>query len=412
MIRKILQWIVFCVFLGTLVFFSIKQYQITHPEEVKATTEISNSQTDTTNSSCEEQSCSSCPSKGNCNGKESNATISPSTGKDQFKEPSGDEFTEVSSSESSNSEEFKDVSNSEFQEVSGDEFQEVSTDEFQEVSNDEFQNSAEVTPTEPAKTDKVKIDWVKYYPTFIRFSILFMLLALISIFYHTKWIHYFRYPILMGSLVYFGFILGGCPCILVMFNDTLLLFSGKTALLVYPILLLIIILMTILFGKIWCGWLCHFGALQEFLFRNPRMQLLRSKLAQKVLHIIQKATFIALGIWILVAQINIVCTYDPFIKIFTLSASGWLAYLLVGLLIGSSVLIYRPFCRAICPVGMLLNYTSQLPFANKIVLDGCTECKKCHKYCKMGSIHDKKVDMACIACGECNQSKCEGIKLN
>ncbi|MBP1672311.1 MAG: iron-sulfur binding protein [Bacteroidetes bacterium] len=411
MIRKILQWIVFCVFLGTLVFFSIKQYRISHPEEVKATSEISNSQQDTTNSSCIEQSCGSCPSKENCTGKGSNASIPPSTGKEEFKAPSGDEFSEVSSTETEKKEEFKEGSNDEFQDASGSEFQEVSNDEFQEVSNDEFQNRADVTNAVPAKTEKVKIDWVKYYPTFIRFSILFMLLAIISIFYHTKWIHYFRYPILLGSLVYFGFILGGCPCILVMFNDMLLLFSGKLSLVVYPIILLIIIIMTILFGKIWCGWLCHFGALQEFLFRNPRMQLLRSKIAQKVLHIIQRATFIAFGIWILVAQINIVCTYDPFVKIFTLSASGWLAYLLVGILILSSVLIYRPFCRAICPVGMLLNLTTKLPFANKIVLDGCTECKKCHKYCKMGSIHDKKVDMACIACGECNQSKCEGIKL-
>jgi polyferredoxin len=196
-----------------------------------------------------------------------------------------------------------------------------------------------------------------------------------------------------------------------MFNDTLLLFSGKLSLLIYPVILLILIILTIVFGKIWCGWLCHLGALQEFLFRNPRMQLLRSVNAQKILHIIQRATFLALGIWILVAQINIVCTYDPFIKIFTLSASGWLAYLLVGALIVSSLLIYRPFCRAICPVGMLLNLTTKLPFANKIVLDGCTECKKCHKYCKMGSIKGGKVDMACIACGECNQSKCEGIKL-
>lgn len=400
MIRKFIQWLCLAMLVGLLVFFSVKQYQITKKE--KALTETTPSVQEPTD--CASQSCGSCPSKESCSekGAESNASIPKSTGTDEFKEVNTDEFSEVSENST-------EPSNSEFEEVSNSEFEEVSSNEFQETSSD---TNLVSTPTEEVNNKTISsINIEKYYPTFIRFTILFILLALISIFYHTKWIHYFRYPILMGSLIYFGFILGGCPCILIMFNDTLLLFSGNLSLLIYPIILLIIIILTILFGKIWCGWLCHFGALQEFLYRNPRMQLLRSKTAQKILHIIQRATFIALGIWILVTQSNIVCTYDPFIKIFTLSASGWLAYLLVGILILSSVLIYRPFCRAICPVGMLLNLTTKLPFSNKIVLDGCTECKKCHKYCKMGSIKEGKVDMACIACGECNQSKCEGIKL-
>lgn len=393
MIRKIIQWSVIAILAFVLVFFSVKQYQITHPQQTTENkTEIS-VPGDTTTSTCGETSCSACPSKENCNGKESNATIPKSDGKDEFKEASSDEFTEVSS----------------------DEFQDASaTSEFEDVSASEFQDVSDTTAkaqTAPVVEEKPKVDLTKYYPTFIRFSILFIFLGLISIFYQKNWIHYFRYPILLGSLIYFGFILGGCPCILVMFNDTLLLLSGKGMLWVYPSILLIIILLTILYGKIWCGWLCHFGALQEFLFRNPRMKLLRTKRAQKILHFVQTFSFLALTIWILFAQINIVCTYDPFVKIFTFTATGWLAYTLIGLLIVSSLLVYRPFCRAVCPIGLILNWSTRLPFANKIVLDGCTGCKKCHKYCKMGSIQDKKVDMACIACGECNQSKCEGIQL-
>ncbi|HNX21526.1 MAG TPA: 4Fe-4S binding protein [Bacteroidales bacterium] len=393
MIRKIIQWSVIAFLTFVLVFFSVKQYQIAHPQQATENkTEIS-APVDTATSSCEETSCGACPSKDNCNGKASNATIPKSDGKDEFKEASTDEFTEVSSDE------FQDAS-------ATSEFEDVSASEFQDVTDTTSQAQAA-----PVVEEKPKVDLTKYYPTFIRFSILFILLGLISIFYHKNWIHYFRYPILLGSLIYFGFILGGCPCILVMFNDSLLLLSGKGMLWVYPTILLSIVLLTILFGKIWCGWLCHFGALQEFLFRNPRMKLWRTKRTQKILHFVQTFSFLALTIWILFAQINIVCTYDPFVKIFTFSGSGWLAYTLIGLLIISSLLVYRPFCRAVCPIGLILNWSSRLPFANKIVLDGCTGCKKCHKYCKMGSIQDKKVDMACIACGECNQSKCEGIQL-
>lgn len=400
MIRKFIQWLCLAMLVGLLVFFSVKQYQITKKE--KALTETVPSVQEPTD--CETQSCGNCPTKDSCSekGSQSNATIPKSTGTDEFQEVSTDEFSEVTETKTN-------CKNSEFEEVSTSEFEEVSSDEFQETSTDT--NLVSTTTEEIDKETISSINIEKYYPTFIRFTILFILLALISIFYHTKWIHYFRFPILLGSLIYFGFILGGCPCILVMFNDSLLLFSGKLSLLIYPLILLIIIILTILFGKIWCGWICHLGALQEFLFRNNRFSILRSKKSQNALHIIQSFSFVALTIWILTTQLNIVCKYDPFTKIFTLMASDWLSYLLIGLLIASSLLIYRPFCRAICPIGLILNWTSKLPFANKIVLDGCTECRKCAKYCKMGSIKGNKIDMACIACGECNQSKCESIKL-
>ena len=373
MIRKFIQWLCLALLGGLLLFFSVKQHQISQKE--KTQTEITPTVKEPID--CSTQPCGSCPSKESCSekGSESNASIPQSTGTDEFQEVSTDEFSEVS------------------------EFEEVATNEFEEVASDEIQETSS------------SINIEKYYPTFIRILIAFIILSIIGIFYHKKWIHYFRYPILLGSLIYFGFVLGGCPCILVMFNDSLLLFSGKLTLFIYPLILLIIIILTILFGKIWCGWICHLGALQEFLYKDHRFTLLRSQKAQKILHIVQSISFVALAIWILTTQLNIVCKYDPFVNIFTLRASGWLAYLLIGILILSSLLIYRPFCRAICPVGLILNWTSRLPFANKIVLDGCTECKKCHKYCKMGSIKGGKVDMACIACGDCNKSKCEGIKL-
>ncbi|HPS71735.1 MAG TPA: hypothetical protein PLM70_05750, partial [Bacteroidales bacterium] len=120
MIRKIIQWSVIAFLTFVLVFFSVKQYQIAHPQQATENkTEIS-APVDTATSSCEETSCGACPSKDNCNGKASNATIPKSDGKDEFKEASTDEFTEVSSDEfqdASATSEFEDVSASEFQDV-------------------------------------------------------------------------------------------------------------------------------------------------------------------------------------------------------------------------------------------------------------------------------------------------------
>ncbi|MGI5821111.1 MAG: 4Fe-4S binding protein, partial [Bacteroidales bacterium] len=187
--------------------------------------------------------------------------------------------------------------------------------------------------------------------------------------------------------------------------------SGNSTLLIYPTLLIVLIIMTFLFGKIWCGWLCHIGALQEFLYKGERLQWLKSKKSQKILHIIQSSAVVILIIAILITKTNLVCQYFPFVNIFMLQIFNPITYFLVGLVIISSLLIYRPFCRTVCPVGLILNWVSRIPFAKRVRISECKECKRCHRLCKMGSIQGGAIDMSCIACGECSQANCETIQL-
>jgi polyferredoxin len=245
----------------------------------------------------------------------------------------------------------------------------------------------------------------------IGLCVAFSLFCVIGLAYKTVTIQHLRPVILLASLVYFGFIVGGCPCILLYFQGFILFLVGKTFFWVSFAAITTILVLSIIFGPMWCGWLCWLGALQEFIFQQNKWNLLKTKKAQKILIYIQTATFVALVIWIVVAQRPALCRYDPFVSIFRLKIFNWVGYITVPLLLISSLFIFRPFCRILCPIGWLLYIIKFIPFAAKLKIVDCTGCRRCHPYCKLRAIHGKQIDKTCIMCGECKKAKCEAITL-
>ena len=79
-----------------------------------------------------------------------------------------------------------------------------------------------------------------------------------------------RYLFLLSSLVFLGFYSGGCPCMISSFQNFILLLLGEPVQWLSLIWVLALLPITYFFGKVWCGWVCHLGAFQEFLFKNLR----------------------------------------------------------------------------------------------------------------------------------------------
>lgn len=245
----------------------------------------------------------------------------------------------------------------------------------------------------------------------IGLCIVFILLCIIGLSYNSKTIQYFRPLILLCSLAYFGFISDNCNCILFYFQGSILFLSGNSFFWLSFVIILSILLLSVIFGPIWCGWLCWLGALQEFIFKENRWKLLKTEKIQKILHYIQTAALLSLVIWVIVSQYPVLCTYDPFISIFRLRIFNWLGYITIPLLLISSLFIYRPFCRILCPIGWLLYVIQYIPFAAKLTTTDCTNCRKCCHYCKLDAIHNKKINKTCIMCGECKKANCSHIHL-
>lgn len=247
----------------------------------------------------------------------------------------------------------------------------------------------------------------------------FCLLALIGFGIRYKAVRQLRGVFLVLGVVWLGFYRGGCTCMISSFQDLILgVTSGHWQ---WVDLLWIAMLLgaTYLFGRVWCGWLCHLGGLQDLLYRTPKLKILASEKSQRVLRVVRYAVF---GVWVLqllLTRSNLFCRYDPFKSIFNMIFTDWVSIALAIVLLLTSVLIYRPFCRTMCPVGVLLGWVQKLPGARKMRIgDACGGCGMCVKECPAHAVRRADGTMtvdkeSCLACGECaTVCKKQTIKMN
>jgi polyferredoxin len=84
---------------------------------------------------------------------------------------------------------------------------------------------------------------------------------------------------------------------------------------------------------------------------------------------------------------------------------AWKAGLLAAVIF-ISIIISRPFCKYICPLGAiyaLLNRHAMLRY--NVDEDACTHCGKCAKACQMQVDPSKQPNHPeCIRCGECKKA--------
>ncbi len=324
--------------------------------------------------------------------------IADENGVDEFN-PIGEEF------ETLDKEENIDASLDEFSEA-GDEFSEASG-EFSEISTDEFSSTLD-NKTVDNSTNEGLTDVDKEF--LIELLILFLITIIVGLFINHYFFQKLRPFVMLSMLVWLGFIHGGCPCMISSFQNLILASVGVEVNWVSLLWFIGLIPITYFLGRVWCGWLCHLGALQDFVFSATRFEILKSQKHQKILKIIQASVFVLLLLQIAITRTNIYIHYDPFKVAFNLFSATVTGYVLLFILLISSVLIYRPFCRTICPVGLVLGWISLLPKARKVTQDiSCIDCVKCSKTCKTGAIlyvqKQSVINEAnCIACGDCLKS--------
>ncbi len=242
-----------------------------------------------------------------------------------------------------------------------------------------------------------------------RYWVLFAILVIALIGYIKK-IYWVRYLTMLSSLAYFGFYSGSCLCETGAFEMLFVYIGMGKYSFIGMILLRIVVLIVIVyfFGNIFCGWVCHKGALQEFLYRE-RFAI---NIPWKVDFYLKKLRYFFLGLIIfypLIKKQRIFNKIDPFKGIFNFTAEFYLLVLIVVFLV-ASIFIYRPFCRYICPLGALLGIINKIGLF-KIELTDSTKCihrNICEKKCPMKALKMKeKPEVSkefCFACLECKLS--------
>jgi polyferredoxin len=179
------------------------------------------------------------------------------------------------------------------------------------------------------------------------------------------------------------------------------------------------------FGRFVCGFLCPFGLIQELAHKIPFPKKLRTFKGDRSL---RRAKYGALAIFVVLLPLfaadaagsgspwfcKWICPAGALEAGIPLVAAnpvlrGTLGFLfawklaILGIVILLSVIVRRPFCKYLCPLGAVYALFNKVSVYRYQVDDGkCTRCDACESACLM-IIHPQKETNhpECVRCGKC-----------
>ncbi len=285
----------------------------------------------------------------------------------------------------------------EFSSEGSDEFSEENTDEFSEGNVEEFSEFSESKEEEYIpKTNWNRFNWA--------IGILFATLIAGFFVRHEK-TRKLRPLFLLAAVVILGFYRGG-PGIISSFQNVILVSIGQYWKWTAIVLFMGVVILTYFQGKVFCGWICYLGAIQEFLYIG-KIKILQTEKAQKIMRITRYILFAIITMQVIITQSIEWSKIGPFKIIFNLYSPNITGYILLGVLLISSLFIHRPFCKMICPAGLIFGWVTKIPGASVLgITNSCVGCKTCNTSCKINAItregKTSKLDnQECVMCGEC-----------
>lgn len=163
-------------------------------------------------------------------------------------------------------------------------------------------------------------------------------------------------------------------------------------------------LVAVLFGNIYCGYMCPFGALQELigLLLPARLRpVLSLEQMQKARFVKYVVLFVLIALYFVSRNRNAIAP-DPLIKAFSFSHFDTVLLVIIGIVIVGSVFYSRFWCRYFCPAGAFLS------LFNKIALFSRFLPAKRYANCEYGLSFNDRVD--CIYCDKCRfESRNAGV---
>ena len=183
-----------------------------------------------------------------------------------------------------------------------------------------------------------------------------------------------------------------------------------------------------LIGRGVCGYLCPFGLVQDLLHKIPFVKKIETFKGDKAL---RKAKYLILLVFVILLPlflVDIIGQGAPYfcklicpvgmmeggipLVLMNKSMRGAIGFLyawkglILILTIFLSIVIYRPFCKYICPLGAIYSlFNSVSLFRYTLDHQKCIHCGKCKAVCEMQCDPVKNCnDLECIRCGKCKNA--------
>ena len=170
---------------------------------------------------------------------------------------------------------------------------------------------------------------------------------------------------------------------------------------------------TILWGRLYCGRVCAFGALTQLIdaIVPKRLRVEPPAWLERRAAWIKYALLAGVVLYFIVTRdLQIYRYVEPFWMFGLFGTTGmWIG---LGLLLTATLFVRNLYCRFLCPVGAMLGIISGLTVFRIKRWSECRTCRICEKTCEWGAIQGPTiVKRECVRCDDCerlyhDQQKC------
>jgi ferredoxin-type protein NapH len=177
-------------------------------------------------------------------------------------------------------------------------------------------------------------------------------------------------------------------------------------------------------GRFSCGYLCPVGWFEDLLYKIPFVKKFRKLPFEAYL---EKIRYLILALFVIILPLTVrditgmgspffcsyICPKGTLSGLFLLAANpplrsiigslfAWKFSLLI-ITIVASIIIYRPFCRYICPLGAIYGLFNKVSLYHfEIEQSSCIKCGLCQEVCNLDiNVFENPNSSACIRCREC-----------
>ncbi|MDP8229062.1 MAG: 4Fe-4S binding protein [Candidatus Electryoneaceae bacterium] len=180
----------------------------------------------------------------------------------------------------------------------------------------------------------------------------------------------------------------------------------------------------LLSGRFTCGWLCPFGLLQDSLHWFKKLRIRIPKALNYFKYVVLVVVTIAIPYFTYEHWFSKLCPCGaliagipwalwnptdpnfemPVIPAEAMGAMFFLKLWILGVFFVLFLLIKRPFCRTICPLGAIYALFNRISLVSLKVKESCTNCGMCNELCPMDLDISTEINSEnCIKCLDCLQ---------
>ncbi len=179
------------------------------------------------------------------------------------------------------------------------------------------------------------------------------------------------------------------------------------------------------FGRFICGFLCPFGLVEDLIYKIPFVKKLKRLPGERFLRFLKYPILLLFVIILPMVVVDITGLGEPWFCKYICPAGtleggiplvlaneglraavGFLyawKLAILAVIVFLSILIWRPFCRYICPLGAIYGIFNRFSLY-RFRVDGekCISCGKCQSACGLDIATWKNPNSAdCVRCGDC-----------